>query len=455
MASKRIRVHVVHYQDCKNLVMRYIDPLTRKPVRSTKYRDPQTGEETPTGSNDKFARKLAARWEADLNAGRDQGRYATTWEQFRQRYEDEVVTSLADGTGHKIATTFNLVEKILPAVVNGKLTDLTAEALSQFQQGLRAGGRAESTIAGYLAHLKAALTWAVEMELLAERPAIRKPKRAKKGGRKMKGRAVTAEEFDRMLGKVPAALAEWRRRRRDVARAAARKKGLAEHKTNTDSIPVEIDPAAIESWQHYLKGLWFSGLRLDESLNLSWDRDDRPRVDLTAEIPLLAIPAEWQKADRDTQTTITPDFAKFLLQTLPADRRGPVFRPMMPGGVARYDQAGKMVSLIGELARVVVHTHPKTGKVKFASAHDLRRSFGTRWSKVVSASELQDMMRHADYHTTQAYYVDNQAVDLARNIWRKAGVDLGTVLGTVDDSSEDSAVSAGDSNSNGFKGLDE
>ena len=268
----------------------------------------------------------------------------------------------------------------------------------------------------------------------------------------MKGRPVTAEEFDRMLGKVPAALAEWRRRRRDTARKAARKKGLAEHKTQTDAIPVEVDPAAVESWRHYLRGLWFSGLRLEESLNLYWDRDDRLRVELTAEIPLLSIPAEWQKADRDTLTTIPPDFAVFLLRTPPDQRHGPVFRPMMPGGVARYDQAGKMVSLIGELAGVKVHTHPKTGKVKFASAHDLRRSFGTRWSKVVSASELQDMMRHADYHTTQAYYVDHQAADLARNIWRKAGADLGTVLGTVADSGDGSAVKAGDSNSIGFKG---
>ncbi len=387
-----------------------------------------------------------------MNARRNPGKYATTWQQFRGRYEDEVVTSLADGTGHKIATTFNLVEKYLPMITAGKLADLNAEALSQFQQGLRSGGRSESTIAGYLAHLKAALTWAVEMELLAERPTIRKPKRAKKGGRKMKGRPVTAEEFDRMLGKVPAALAEWRRRRRDMARKAARKAGLKEHKTQTDSIPVEVDPAAVESWRHYLRGLWFSGLRLDESLNLSWDRQDRPRVDLTDEFPLLCIPAEWQKADRDTLTTIPPDFDEFLKQTAKGDRHGPVFHPMMPGGVARYDQAGKMISLIGELARVVVFTHPKTGKVKYASAHDLRRSFGTRWSKVVSASELQDMMRHADYHTTQAYYVDNKATDLARSIWRKAKANLGTVSGTVSDSADDSAVSASDSNSDGFKG---
>ena len=422
MASK-IHVHVVKYPDCTNLSLRYRDPATGRQVRKS------------SGTASKAeARRLAHAWEADLNAGRDQGRHATTWERFRERYEDEIVPSLADRTGGKISTVFNAVERILPTVAAGRLADLTPEALSRFQQELRAGGRAESTIAGNLAHLRAALAWAVDQGMLAEVPKIRKPKRAKKGGRKMKGRPVTGEEFDRMLAAVPAALADWRRRRRDTARKAARKKGLAEHKTQTDSIPVEVDPAAVESWRHYLRGLWLSGLRLEESLNLYWDRDDRLQVDLTAEIPLLRIPAEWQKADRDTQTTIMPDFAAFLLSTPPADRHGPVFRPMMPGGIARYDQAGKMISLIGELAKVKVYTHPKTGKVKFASAHDLRRSFGTRWSRVVSASELQDLMRHADYHTTQAYYVDHQAADLARSIWRKAGADLGTVLGTVGDS---------------------
>ena len=94
---------------------------------------------------------------------------------------------------------------------------------------------------------------------------------------------------------VPAALAEWRRRRRDIARKAARKAGLTEHKTQTDAIPVEIDPAAVESWRHYLRGLWFSGLRLEESLSLYWDRDDRPRVDLTGEFPCFASPRNGKK----------------------------------------------------------------------------------------------------------------------------------------------------------------
>ena len=171
MANK-VHVHVVKYPDCKNLSIRYRDTATGKQIRKS------------SGTASKAeARRLAHAWEADLNAGRDQGRYATSWEQFRQRYEDEVVPGLADRTGHKIGTTFNLVEKFLPIVAGGKLADLGPEALSQFQQGLRAGGRAESTIAGYLAHLRAALAWAVDQKLLAERPTIRKPKRAKKGGR--------------------------------------------------------------------------------------------------------------------------------------------------------------------------------------------------------------------------------------------------------------------------------
>ena len=68
------------------------------------------------------------------------------------------------------------------------------------------------------------------------------------------------------------------------------------------------------------------------------------------------------KSGGDTLTTIMPDFAKFLLQTPPEQRHGPVFRPMMPGGMAGYDQAGKMVSLIGELAGVVSSHPPQNGE---------------------------------------------------------------------------------------------
>jgi integrase len=117
------------------------------------------------------------------------------------------------------------------------------------------------------------------------------------------------------------------------------------------------------------------------------------------------------------------DFWAFLQETPEDKRHGPVLNPRMPsGGRATSHQACRMVSLIGELAGVVVDRDPVTNKVtKYASAHDLRRSCGTRWSSVLSQSELKDMMRHADYRMTDQFYVNQNAVELAKTLWRKAG----------------------------------
>jgi integrase len=411
--------------------------------------------ETETGANRKFARKLAALWENDLNSGRDLGRHSTGWQQFRLRYESEVVPGLADGTAHKIATVLNAVEKALPRVAGGKLADLNPEALSRFQADLRDGKRSESTIGSYLAHLRSALAWAHDQGMTPTMLKIKRPQRAKKrgSGTKAKGRPITLEEFERLLGKVPAALGECRKRKRDASRKTRANKGQAIHRTATDSIPVEVAPATVASWRHYLRGLWLSGLRLQESLDLYWDRLDRLCIDLTGKRPRLSIPAECEKGNRDRLLPITPDFAEFLLRTPEAGRHGPVFRPLMPSGRASYDQAGRMLTLIGELARVVVHSSPTTGKVKYASAHSLRAGFGNRWAKRVMPAVLRKLMRHESIETTLAYYVNLDVDELAEDLYRAhdqgQGGRLGTVLGTADDSTADSAVSAGDSTPNG------
>ncbi len=442
----RIRVGVIHRSDCKNLVMRYVDPITGRWSTSTKYRDPQTGIVTETGTNRKEAVKLSARWEADLNAGRDQGGGTIRWQQFRLRFEDDVVASLAEKTAKKISTVFNAVEKTLPKVANGKLTDLTAEAISRFQAELRDGKRSEDTIAGYLAHLRAALQWAADQGMIFAVPKIRKPQRAKRGGsgHKSKGRPITTEEYERVLEKIPAALEEWRKRKRAAARKTRRNHGQKRHKTHADAVPVEVSPAAVASWRHYLAGLWLSGLRLEESFDLYWDRHDRLHIDLTGKRPRLSIPAELEKGNRDRLLPITPDFAAHLLATEDASRRGPVFRPLMPSGNrANPDQAGRMISLMGELAGVKVHTHAKTGKVKYASAHDLRRSFGTRWARLVPTAVLMQLMRHESIQTTNAYYVDLDADEIAEDLYRVSG-QASTVFSTVAPSASESAALGND-----------
>ena len=190
---------------------------------------------------------------------------------------------------------------------------------------------------------------------------------------------------------------------------------------------MEVSPAAIESWRHYLRGLWLSGLRLTESFEVYWDRNDRLCVDLEGKRPRLRIPAELEKGHRDRMLPITPDFAEFLLATPEAERRGPVFRPLMPSGNrAEAKIAGRMIAKIGELARVVVHTDSKTGKVKYASAHDLRRSFGTRWAKLVKTPVLMRLMRHENIATTMTFYVDLECDEITEQLYG-----VGSVLGSV------------------------
>ncbi len=59
---------------------------------------------------------------------------------------------------------------------------------------------------------------------------------------------------------------------------------------------------------------------------------------------------------------------------------------------------------IGEAAGVKV-SEAKTGKVKYASVHDLRRTFGFRWSRLVMPTELKEFMRHENISTTMQFYV--------------------------------------------------
>ena len=74
--------------------------------------------------------------------------------------------------------------------------------------------------------------------------------------------------------------------------------------------------------------MYRAGLRLSESLELYWDRDDRLCVDLSGHHPMLAIPGELEKGGKDRLLPVAPEFAEFLLATPEAERTGPVFNPI-------------------------------------------------------------------------------------------------------------------------------
>ncbi|HYW81491.1 MAG TPA: site-specific integrase, partial [Thermoguttaceae bacterium] len=290
----------------------------------------------------------------------------------------------------------------LERVINpARLSSLTSATMSRFQADLRAEGMKDTTIAAHLGHLRAALGWAVSMGFLPKVPDMHKPKRAK-GRKLMRGRPVTGEEFDRMV------------------EAAA-----------------EVRPHDTAQWERFLTGLWLSGLRLEESTVFSWDLDSPFTVDLSGKHPRFRIYAEAEKGHQDRLLPMTPDFAGFILQTPEADRHGPVFpliglqtgKPITPKRICR------ILSKIGEEARVVVNRDTRTRKqkvdgvvktvtedvTKYASAHDLRRAFGTRWAPRVKPATLRLLMRHRSIETTLNYYVALDADELADELWRTHG----------------------------------
>ena len=184
------------------------------------------------------------------------------------------------------------------------------------------------------------------------------------------------------------------------------------------SVP-KVRPHDATAWIHYLTGLWLSGLRLEESLALSWEQEAPFYADLTGRRPTFRIYAEAQKARRDEVLPMTPDFAQFLAETPEAERYGRVFKltrtqTKQPIGSGKV---GVVVAKIGQKAGVVVNK----ADGKFASAHDLRRAFGTRWAKRVMPAVLRRLMRHAAIQTTMSYYVDLDAADVADQLWADFG----------------------------------
>ncbi len=137
------------------------------------------------------------------------------------------------------------------------------------------------------------------------------------------------------------------------------------------------------------------------------------RVDTSGKYTVLLIPSDGEKGGKDRTYPITPDFEEFLFSVPPEDREGYVFSPELYRGVCRrLDTVSKAISKLGEKAAVKVDQ--VKGKPVYASAHDLRRAFGQRWSRKVSAMVLKELMRHASVTTTEKYYVDINAQETAK-----------------------------------------
>ena len=346
---------------------------------------PETGaiKQKSARTNDRRkAERLAAKLEEELRSGTYFEPCKITWKEFRDLFEEIRLPNLRPKTGACYDSTFNRVEQL---VNPGRLSRLNSMVIARFQNKLREIGNAEATICRHLRHLKAALRWAKRMNLIAKVPEIQMPK-AGKHQRLMKGRPVTPEEFQRML----------------------------------DATEEVVGSESAESWRFLLEGLWWSGLRLGEAMNLTWQPSDTLFVDFeSGKYPMFRINGSAEKGGKDRLLPMAPEFAKFVEPM--RQKSGFVFRPgrVTTGRIEKYQRNAQWISVvgsrIGKISGVVVLD--SGSKKKFASCHDLRRSLGERWASKIMPQTLMKLMRHESIDTTLRFYVGNDAEKIGEEIW--------------------------------------
>jgi integrase len=379
-----IKVTVVSFGSDRPLMLRWIDPATgQRKFKSAKTRKA------------KDAQRAAARLEEDLRNGKLATNARMNWQDFVVKYSEQVLPGRAEKTRRIVATVFNAVDRL---VKPERLGGMTAARLDEFAARLRGEGKAEASIKAYLAHLRSALAWAARLKWIPAVPDFPETIRAPKADGAMKGRPVTGEELWKLL-------------------RATRK---------------VVGPKVAKHYRRLLVGLWWSGLRLGEAVNLRWDGTAPGLiVDMDGRRPMLRIDAAAEKGNRDRLLPIAPEFARLLQRVPKSRRRGKLFsvphaitgRPMPTRDVSwTIGKIGKAAG-VKVRSKVRVKVDRKTGErrevetVKFASAHDLRRSFGERWSLRVMPRVLMELMRHESIGTTLKFYVGQNAERTADAAW--------------------------------------
>lgn len=379
MTEKRTKVYVIassgpYYK------LRWTDPVTgRKKVKSSKK------------TTRRDAERVAYVLEEQINSTQATGDGSISWETFFDLYQHRQLASMDEPTERWHLSKLNVFEThIQPA----KLANVNSITISRYVAWLRGQGRKDVTIRGHMIALKCVMDWAKSQGYISDVPTIPTIKLPRKG--KARGRPLTFWEFIRMLR----------------------------------AVKVIMQPQQVESWQRLLIGLWLSGLRLSEAIHLSWDDPKSPRISFAEKYPTLEIDVDDDKGRSHRLMPITEDFARWLARTPVEERTGKIFRPLGQDGqvITNETNLSRTITEFGEAAKIIVNS--KSGK--FASAQDLRRTYGTRWAPHVHPLVLKEMMRHAMLQTTEEYYIGLNTQVMAEELWKKTAKPKVTKKVTVD-----------------------
>lgn len=310
-----------------------------------------------------------------------------TWDECYDRYRTHRASRTREKSLTDALSRINIAKQILIArlpqlVVNGELfvkDVMTLDHLEMLQERLLAGDecryerRSTHTVNSQMGALMAFVRFCHKHGWIDQVPPLEKLSAEDA----MRGRPVNEDEFQRMLKAV-----------KEV-----------------------VEKDLVEDWEFALKILWESGFRRSELLDLSWDDELKihPRWGNDQSRPTIVVPSS-QKNGRVQEIPMLPGLFD-LLSTIPENRRsGPIVRLRLKSKdkePASLDSIGRVIAKIGQKADiVVVKADPRKGsRIKYATAHDLRRGCAARLiNSGISAETLKIVMRHADFDTTEKHY---------------------------------------------------
>ena len=362
--------------------IRYTCPIEKREIRlSVGSRDREEAEQLKSEVEARLLLGLEVQTRKEQVHGPEMD-----WESFREAYRTHHLSTLRDKSAAAAESRLDIAERILNPKTLGEMSE--SARLQTLQTRLLAGDhsrkkkrRSSHTVRGYMKAVVAALNWAYLQDWLPKQPKLPRIKVSK--SKVMKGRPITAAEFEAMV----------------------------------KATPEVVGSEASDSWIFVLKGLWESALRIEELMHVSWDKPETIRpVWIKGQNPVLEIPAFLQKNDTEEQIPLLPGFEKLLLEVPEAKRKGWVFRPISlqlrlgrKFKVRRPDSewVAKVISRIGAKAKVLVESGDETKgrSEKYASAHDLRRSCGERLRNAgVPPLVICRVLRHSSWETTRKHY---------------------------------------------------
>jgi integrase len=271
--KSEIKVIIYRLKSRKYFMAQWIDPTTgKKRYRSTGVIIKREAE------------RFAARLEDDLRKNALKAVDAD-WSILRQRYEDEHLSRKSDSTFSKTCTAMNAVERIVSPKSAGSFRE---PQIASFTNAMLQEGTAPATVASYLRQIRTALHWGKKAGILSSVPKFSFPE----GWKRSKGRPITQEEFERMISSCR----------------------MIRGKTSA-------------SWERLLWGLWWSGLRINEILQLTWNAEGLLTMDFSKKRPMFFIQSELSKNRKTERFPMAPEFYDMVMQVPESERKGFVFEP--------------------------------------------------------------------------------------------------------------------------------